>query len=57
MRTIWIEELGDGLFAISTEFHDGIVYKADNYTEAIKKYEADRDCKVRAFNMTFKRKA
>lgn len=46
MRTVTVENLGNGKWAISTEFHDGIVYLAENAGEAVKKYEADRDCVV-----------
>ena len=46
MITIWVEDLGDGTYVISTEFHDGIIYPAESVEEAVKKYEADRDCKV-----------
>ena len=46
MRTVWVESLADGTYAISTEFHDGIIYKADSVEDAVKKYEADRDCVV-----------
>ena len=46
----WVEYLGSDWagkqFAISTERHDGIVYMADSVQDAIKKYEADRNCKV-----------
>lgn len=50
MRTIWVEDLGNGEYVISTEFHDGIVYKADNVGEAVKKYEADKECSVGVIN-------
>lgn len=50
MRTITVEDLGNGTYAISTEFHDGIVYSADSVEEAVKKYEADRNCVVGVVN-------
>ena len=50
MITIWVEDLGDGTYVISTEFHDGIIYPAESVEEAVKKYEADRDCKVGVIN-------
>lgn len=53
MRTVskaWVQDLGRDWsghsFAVSTERHDGIVYTAHSVEEAIKKYEADRNCKV-----------
>lgn len=46
MRTIWVEALADGTYAISTEYHDGIVYMAKSIDEAVEKYEADRGCSV-----------
>lgn len=48
--TIWVKDLGTSwfghTFAVSSEFHDGIVYKANSVTEAVKAYESDRDCNV-----------
>ena len=48
--TVWIEDLGTSwfghTFAVSSEYHDGIVYKADSVEEAVSKYEEDRGCKV-----------
>ena len=48
--TIWIEDLGHSWcgheWAVSSERHDGIVYVADSESEAVSKYEADRNCKV-----------
>ena len=46
MITIWVEYLGNGEFVISSEKHDGIVYKADSVEDAVDKYETDRDCVV-----------
>lgn len=53
MRTVstaWVQDLGKSWcgheFAISTERHDGIVYIANDAEEAIRKYEADRLCRV-----------
>ena len=46
MRTVTVEDLGNGTYAISTEFHDGIVYSADSVEDAVKKYEADQNCAV-----------
>lgn len=46
MRTVWVEDLGNNEYAISTENHDGIVYKAESVEDAVAKYEADKDCKV-----------
>lgn len=53
MRTVskaWVQDLGRDWsghnFAVSTERHDGIVYTASSAEEAIRKYEADRCCKV-----------
>lgn len=47
---ITIEQIHDNIlgkcFAISTEYHDGIVYKAKSIKEAVKKYEQDRGVKV-----------
>lgn len=47
---ITIEQFYDNLlgkcFAISTEYHDGIVYRANSIKEAVKKYEADRGVRV-----------
>ena len=47
---ITIEQFHDNIlgkcFAISTEYHDGIVYKAKSIKEAVKKYEQDRGVKV-----------
>ena len=53
-RTVWVKSLGITVwggdltrqYAISTEFHDGIVYNAHSVKEAVKKYEADRCCEV-----------
>ena len=43
--TVWIKDMGTSwfghTFAISSERHDGIVYKADSYEEAIEAYEND----------------
>lgn len=52
MRTvnITIEDMGRKFYghawAISSEYHDGIVYTADSEREAIDKYEQDRRVKV-----------
>lgn len=46
MRTVTVEDMGNGEYAISTEFHDGIVYSADSVEEAVKKYESDKGCVV-----------
>ena len=46
MRTVTVEDMGNGEYAISTEFHDAIVYLADSIEDAVKKYEADQDCVV-----------
>lgn len=52
MRIIWIEDKGISWrgheWVISSEWHDGIVYVADSKEEAVRKYEADRNCKVDA---------
>ena len=50
MRTVTVEDMGNGEYAISTEFHDAIVYLADSVEDAVKKYEADRDCVVGVVN-------
>ena len=51
--TAWVQDLGTSWcgheFAVSTEWHDGIVYIADSAEEAVRKYEADRHCKVKSF--------
>ena len=56
MRTInkaWVQDLGTSWcgheFAISTERHDGIVYTAGSAAEAVRKYEADKQCEVKEF--------
>lgn len=46
MRTVCVEDLADGTYAISTEHHDAIVYEADSVEDAVKKYETDHDCVV-----------
>ena len=51
--TAWVQDLGTSWcgheFAVSTEWHDGIVYIAGSAEEAVRKYEADRHCKVKSF--------
>lgn len=51
---IAIEDMGRQFYghawAISSEWHDGIVYTADNEKEAIRKYEQDRHVKVGKVN-------
>lgn len=47
--TVWVEKVHDingDFYAISTEYHDGICYKADTVSEAVKMYEEDRGVKV-----------
>ena len=48
--TIWVKDMGTSwfghTFAVSSEFHDGIVYKANSVEEAVKAYEDDRNRKV-----------
>lgn len=43
--TIWVKDMGTSwfghTFAISSECHDGIVYKADSVAEAVEAYEND----------------
>lgn len=48
--TVWVKDMGTSwfghTFAVSSEYHDGIVYKADSVKEAVKAFENDRRCKV-----------
>lgn len=48
--TVWVKDMGTSwfghTFAVSSEYHDGIVYKANSVEEAVKAYEDDRNCKV-----------
>lgn len=48
--TIWIEKVNVFLvgdcYEISTEYHDGICYKADTVEEAVKMYEDDKGVNV-----------
>lgn len=43
--TIWVKDMGTSwfghTFVISSEYHDGIVYKADSVAEAVEAYEND----------------
>ena len=42
---IWVQDLGTSwfghTFSISSEYHDGIVYKANSVEDAIKAYEEE----------------
>lgn len=48
--TVWVEDLGHGwmghTFAVSTEYHDGIIYSADSIEDAVRKYEKEWHRKV-----------
>lgn len=48
--TVWVKDMGTSwfghTFAVSCEFHDGIIYKANSVEEAVKAYEEDKHRKV-----------